>query len=310
MLMCTLTNLKRALNGEGDWVKELISRCAQFVLRLLWKKFLYKVIFRSHEHQGQYYRNQFGSIISPLEFRIAWDPSLSERVITLNNLISPSNERTKFLNLIRVGSVGDGGYYLPETYRNCDGAISGGISNNNDFENELALSDIPVIQFDHTINEAPNKNKNLYFKKVKLGNNGFSLRETLSAFKELTGVELRNGILKLDIEGSEFDFLANSSVETLSNFDIIVLELHFLGEIYKDIFWKNVKDALILIRQNHKPIFATGNNSRPYVQIGGLAICDILEITFIRNSAPVPNYDKNMNVTAQVEGRAPLIVYF
>jgi hypothetical protein len=167
---------------------------------------------------------------------------------------------------------------------------------------------IPVIQFDHTIDEAPIKHKNLYFQKIKLGHEGFSLSQTLSAFKELTGIELKKGILKLDIEGSEFDFFANTDVETLSNFDVIIMELHFLGNIYQDLFWEKVKNSLSLIRQNHKPIIVIGNNSRPYIQIGGIPICDIVEITFIRNDKNYPIFDKNMSMAVHIEGRAPLII--
>ena len=291
-------------------MKWFLKKQLEVLLRLFWRKFLHVFVFRSPEHNGSYFRNQFGSIISPLEFRIAWDTNLTERVMALNRLISPSSKKTKKLKLVRVGSVGDGGYFLPETYRNCDGAISGGISDNNDFEYELALGSIPVIQFDHTIDEPPKKLENMYFKRVKLGNDGYTLSDTVSAFTEITGREIKNGILKLDIEGSEFDFLANTNAKALSIFDVIVAELHFLGEIYKDVFWENVKNSLNLIRQNHKPIFLTGNNSRPYVQLGGIPICDIIEITFVRNNAPVPFYDEEMKIAMQIQGRAPLRIHF
>jgi hypothetical protein len=280
----------------------------QAFFRFIWKNFLYQVVFRSTEQEGEYFRNQFGSIISPLEFKISWDSNLTERAAMLKVLITPKYEIGKSEKLIRLGSVGDGGYFLPSTYRNCDGAISGGIAKNNDFENDLACMNIPVIQFDHTIDEAPIKHKNLYFQKIKLGHEGFSLSQTLSAFKELTGIELKKGILKLDIEGSEFDFFANTDVETLSNFDVIIMELHFLGNIYQDLFWEKVKNSLSLIRQNHKPIIVIGNNSRPYIQIGGIPICDIVEITFIRNDENYPIFDKNMSMAVHIEGRAPLII--
>ena len=278
-------------------------------LRIIWKNFLYRVVFRTNQNEGEYFRNQFGSIISPLEFKISWDSNLTERAILLKELVKPVNEKGGGSKLVRLGSSGDGGYFLPETYTNCDGAISGGISDNNDFEYALAITGIPVVQFDHTIDAPPKESKLLYFKKEKLGFGGVSLSHTLAEFKELTGKELKNGILKLDIEGSEFDFLGESDTETLSRFDIIVIELHFLGSIYKDLFWKKVCDSLNLINQSHKSIIAIGNNSRPYVQIGGVPICDIIEITFIRKNAAVPIFDKLKVLTTQVETRAPLRLF-
>jgi len=285
-----------------NWVKIKLKA----LLRILWKIFLYRIVFRTKNREGEYFRNQFGSIISPLEYRIAWDGRLSHRASLLNELTKPATESSKDLRLVRLGSTGDGGYFLPETYRDCDGAISGGISNNNDFEYDLARNRIPVIQFDHSIIEPPIKDELLHFKRERLGIDGFSLSETITVFKEVTGKDIKRGILKWDIEGSEFDFISGATVEDLLNFDIIVIELHFLGNIYQDSFWGKVEDSLYMIRKNHKPIIALGNNSRSFVQIGGIPICDILEITFVRNTAAVPFFDKNESTTAQIESRASL----
>lgn len=285
-----------------NWIKIKLK----VFLRVLWKNFLYRVVFRTTDKEGEYFRNQFGSIISPLEYKIAWDRQLTHRAFLLNELIKPATESSKDLRLVRLGSIGDGGYFLPETYLDCDGAISGGISNNNDFEYDLARNHIPVIQFDHSIIEPPIKDKLLHFKRERLGIDGFSLSETISVFKEVTGKDIERGILKLDIEGSEFDFISDATVEDLSHFDILVIELHFLGNIYQDSFWGKVEESLYMIRKNHKPIIALGNNSRSFVQIGGIPICDILEITFVRNTAAVPFFDKNGSTTAQIESRASL----
>jgi hypothetical protein len=275
-------------------------------LRSLWKSFLYKIVFRSTPANGEYFRNQFGSIISPLEHKIAWDSHLTQRAFLLNGFLKPATAISKNLSLTRLGSIGDGGYYLPETYIYCDGVISGGISNNNDFEFDLASRSIPVVQFDHSIVEPPIKDKLLFFRKNKLGNEGLSLNETINIFNEATGKNIKNGILKLDIEGSEFDFLAAATVQDLANFDIVVMELHYLGNIYQDFFWEKVQKSLSLICRNHKPIIVVGNNSRSFVQIGGVPIYDIVEITFIRKNAEVPFFDSREAITEQIAGRAAL----
>jgi len=285
-----------------NWVKIKLTA----FLRILWKNFLYRIVFRTSDKEGEYFRNQFGSIISPLEYKISWDKRLSQRASLLNEFLKPAAQSSSGIKLVRLGSTGDGGYFLPETFQDCDGAISGGISNNNDFEYDLAHNHIPVVQFDHSIIEPPIKDKLLYFQKRKLGDGGLSLNKTINVFEEITGKNLEKGILKLDIEGSEFDFISDAVVEDLFKFDIIVIELHFLGNIYQDFFWGMVEDSLYKIRQNHKPIVVTGNNSRSFVQIGGIPIYDIVEITFVRNSASVLFSDKNELITTQIETRAPL----
>ncbi|CAN2170538.1 Methyltransferase FkbM [Candidatus Nanopelagicaceae bacterium] len=265
-----------------------------------------KIVFRAIAQDGPYFRNQFGSIISPTEFRISWDPRLTDRAILLNELLAPIVADSKKHKLVRLGSVGDGGYFLPDYFRECDGVISGGISDNNDFESDLASSNIPVLQFDHSIVEPPISGELLFFKRERLGNGGCSLVDTLREFREATGKTLTDGILKLDIEGSEFDFLSSSEVNDLLNFSIIVVELHYLGDIYQDNYWIKVEDTLRKIRQNHKPITVIGNNSRAFVQLGGIPIYDIVEVTFIRNSAIVPAIENNEALTTQIEGRAAL----
>lgn len=286
-------------------------------LRLIWRKFLFTCVFRSSEKNGEYFRNQFGSIISPIEFRNAWDQSLTQRALELHRLLKSADSdlcEADLLGLgserlVRIGSEGDGGYFLPESYSACDGAISGGISDNNDFEFDLSAKQIPVMQFDHSIQQPPRNGTLLYFSREKLGVDGTSLSQTLEKFKQATGVSISKGILKLDIEGSEFDFLSGASDSDLLNFDIIVVEFHYLGNIYSDSFWEKVELSLRKIRLSHKPIVAIGNNSRPLVQIGGIPIYDIVEITFIRNDAEVPYIDRSKLFTRQISERAALKIF-
>ena len=274
--------------------------------RFLWRHFLLKIVFRAIAQNGPYFRNQFGSIISPTEYRISWDPQLTDRAILLNKLLAPIVADSRKHKLVRLGSAGDGGYFLPDYFHQCDGVISGGISDNNDFESDLASSNIPVLQFDHSIVEPVTSGELLFFKRERLGNGGYSLVDTLRQFREATGKTLTNGILKLDIEGSEYDFVSGSEVNDLLRFSIIVVELHYLGDIYQDNYWTKVENALRKIRQNHKPITVIGNNSRAFVQLGGIPIYDIAEVTFIRNSAIVPTVEDNEALTTQIEGRAAL----
>lgn len=263
-------------------------------------------MFRESRSYGPYYRNQFGSIISPLEFKIAWDNGLTKRAFSLNDFLTPDLALPNNCKFVRVGSAGDGGYLLPDYWNECDGVISGGISDNNDFEFQLASQNIPVLQFDYSICEPPIQDQLLYFKREKLGIGGVSLSGALNCYRELVGKNLSCGILKLDIEGSEFDFIGQSNSGELVNFRIIVIEFHFLGNIYQDSYWKKVEEALKLIRQTHKPVVTMGNNSRAFVQLGGIPIYDIMEVTFVQNNDVVPFIDENLKLTSQVNERAPL----
>jgi len=220
--------------------------------------------------------NRWGSITSPRELEIQRSPLLGERSRSLVKYLRPTIlEVDKFK---RYGSAADGGYLIPiSAVNNSKFLISGGIETNNEFEIELANLGIVGIQVDNSIDAPPKDHNNLTFMRATLGGNGGILIDDLLKTFDSNS----QGILKLDIEGSEYATL--SEVESFTRFTTIILELHNLHKIVDDQFWEVFKSIFDKFSKSHSVVFLTPNNCCGFSIIGGVPIPNVLEVTWARN---------------------------
>lgn len=259
-------------------------------------------------------RNYLGSYISPIE------KSASEEILL-------SNDALKIVNFLKVtelagsevesfGSAQDGGYVLINDIVPNSIVISGGIEKNNDFEYQLGTLGCKVIQIDYSVNEAPLKHENLEFLKKKIV--GFSkdpheidldslVNDHFEDFKD----EQNRKILKLDIEGSEWEALLN--FKSIHLFDQIVLELHYFQRCLDEKFRKQVLEVLAKIHSSHQSIQLSGNNCCGFTILGGVPIPNVIEVTFAsrkRYSFKKGNNAKNtgLSTRANYPNRAPLYI--
>lgn len=258
-----------------------------------------------------YSKNHMGSILSPLQNRISWDMQLTARALHLLNLLAVTNKT----DLIRIGSKFDGGYFLPQTYIKSIGIISGGIGDNNDFEFQLASLGKKILQYDPSIEVPPKTHSNLAFKKLALGELGISLAESTNQYRSTFGETIADGILKIDIEGFEWELFAEYSDSNFQDqlcnaFAIIVAELHFLSSIHEDAFWYKVKLGLETLLRFYEVVAINGNNCREIVQVGGVPIVDIVEVTFLRKSFTSPQRASGspMQSSRNLEDRSPVFI--
>ena len=220
--------------------------------------------------------NRWGSITSPRELEIQRSPLLGERSRSLVSYLRPTILEAELLK--RYGSVADGGYFIPvKAVNDSKFLISGGIKTNNEFEIELANLGIMGIQIDNSIDIPPKDHKNLTFKRATLGGkSGVLIDELLRTFDSTS-----QGVLKLDIEGSEYETL--SEVESFTRFTTIILELHNLHKIVDDQFWEVFKGILDKLSKKHSVVYLTPNNCCGFSIIGGVPIPNVLEVTWARN---------------------------
>ncbi len=243
----------------------------KYVVRKLFRL----ILFIRYKNKGTLI-NQWGSIVSPQEVRIQRSPQLGVRARDLVNHLTPIILGVDELK--RYGSIADGGYVGPvNAINNSKFLISGGIETNNEFEIELANLGMTGIQIDNSIDSPPEDHKNLSFKRATLGGkDGILIDDLLKSFDSTT-----QGVLKLDIEGSEYETL--SEVESFQRFTTIILELHNLHKIVDDNFWDIFKSILDKLAQNHSVVFLAPNNCCGFSIIGGVPIPNVVEVTWARN---------------------------
>ena len=230
--------------------------------------------------------NRYNSLISPSEFNIRKSTKHSKSVQEYISILSPNKFKG---NLKRFGGEGDGSYVLPKNIITSKAyLISGGISDNNDFEIELAKKGVTGIQVDNSISRAPKEHKNLVFKIATLGERDGKHEISLKNLISNTPLN-KNLIVKLDIEGAEISALQHLSEKSLKRINCLVLELHNLSSLVQN---DRILQALVKLKNSGlSSVYLQANNGILDYIIAGVLIPDNVEVTFVRKdevSKPSP----------------------
>ena len=182
-------------------------------------------------------------------------------------------------NKIRIGKKNDGGYILLNDFKNIKIAYSFGINNEISFEKELADRNIDIYMYDHTINMLPFENSKFHWKKKGLC--GIKSKdqnmETLSEIiKENGHLKEDNMILKMDIEGYEWEVFQSLPFNIFNQFKFIIVEFHFEDS---EIEYYNILKRILI---SHKIFHIHCNNCGEMINLKGLKMCQALEISFIQ----------------------------
>jgi len=214
---------------------------------------------------------------------------ISEQEAQLAELIEVPSELLSIFECVqidvpyrRIGGTGDGSYVIAECNLKNALLISGGISDNNDFEYECAELGASGFQFDGSINYPPKIHPRLGFQKVFVGEkNGYlDLQSMTKVALEFANSSPSSKILKIDIEGSEWGLLAD---EDLTEFDQIIIEVHNLFEVVG----KNGREKLRVLKNltdNFYTIYANGNNCCGFTNIGGFPVPNVAEFSLVNRA--------------------------
>jgi hypothetical protein len=197
------------------------------------------------------------------------------------------------LKKIAFGRNGDGTYILPEELiKNEEKYIllSFGISNDISFEKQFheKFPLIKIYAFDPTINQLPEHTNAIRFFKMGLAgktNKGLNLYSLNDIFDKLELDREKTYIMKIDIEGWEWNFLSNFESYRL-NIPIITIELHFLPLCSKSetvflpfMFYKKLKIFRKVLEQFY--LFHVHANNYQYVDFKEKVFPTYLEVSLI-----------------------------
>jgi len=184
--------------------------------------------------------------------------------------------------LIRVGSMFDGGYVIVDNLDDIEVVISIGIGNNLDKERYFLSKGIKVYAFDGTIGESvdlKDKNFEFYPKNIGSKNDYWALSFVFSKIINLDKIS-KKILLFIDAEGSEYDILNNLDSSFLQSVDQIVIEFHnLIGDSQKAQAFSLIKSNLL---KNFVVTHVHGNNYGSYLPfVGGEVIPDVIEVSFV-----------------------------
>ena len=207
-------------------------------------------------------------------------------------------------NLVRVGKANDGGYIMVDDFKS-NIAYSFGIAGDVSWDLDMANRGYEIFMYDPTIDGLPQENARVHF--FKEGIAGFEFPDknlnTLESFIKRNGHEDKtNVILKMDVEGAEWSFLATVSSETLSRFDQMVFEFHGLI-MPKDQSVMNATLACIKkINQTHLLVHLHANNCGSLLILDDkILVPNILELTYVKTSNYELVDDENISLPIPID---------
>jgi len=184
----------------------------------------------------------------------------------------------------RVGGADDGGYVLADCLSPAQPILSLGIGPDVSFDLELAQQGHAIVMFDHTVDALPASHPNFTWHRLGVAAPAQASGDlrSLAALMALLPPSGAAPILKMDVEGAEWDVLAAADPDALGRFAQITLELHSLLRLDDAAFNATAHAALTALATRFVPIHVHANNCGPQGYVGGFALPDTLEITYIR----------------------------
>ncbi|KAB1076511.1 hypothetical protein F6X53_22665 [Methylobacterium soli] len=172
----------------------------------------------------------------------------------------------------RIGSNGDGGYVMADRFRSAQRVLSLGVGNNSDFEWQLACQGHKISLFDPTVDSPARPHGNFRFFKAGVAGEDQGDKPYLSLLSILSKTDVLNrsdSILKMDVEGAEYEALSKLPPERLNCFDQVVLELHHLNRLADAKFRMSFMDAIEPIAERFTLFHVHANNCAPVTFVGG-----------------------------------------
>ena len=202
-----------------------------------------------------------------------------KRAQTILGFLTP--EATHLTNLQRFGSANDGGYIMLNDVSANDYLISMGVGDDINFEKDLCTKILGADLYDYTVAKLPAIIENSRFFPERIGSLGST---TLMSTVERVpiGAEL---LLKIDIEGSEWDALSIVDHETLNKFRQIVIEFHGLENILEDVFYEKALNVLKKLDETHFVLNVHPNNNSRVIFVENLLIPEVVEVSYLRRSS-------------------------
>lgn len=192
--------------------------------------------------------------------------------------------------LLRIGSVNDGGYLIPDDLVGIESCFSPGTANTKYFEDALVNRyKIKSYMCDYSSDleklDTPIIEGMQFFEKKWLDTAESDIALEINNWTRDHSTPDSDLILQMDIEGYEYKNIIHCTDETLKRFRIIVLEIHHLHLLPFSQFLNGVfLPAFQKLTSSFTCVHSHSNNCCPQIDLGyNLEIPAVCELTFLRN---------------------------
>lgn len=188
--------------------------------------------------------------------------------------------------LHRFGGPNDGGYVMAEPKSRNVAIISLGIGKDVSWDVSMSKYARVIHLYDHTVVDIPEKiPSGIHFKQkigAKSSPDSISLAD---CFERLPRAE--EYILKIDIEGSEWEVLDEATLDLLDEFSQIVIEFHNLHTYLETLQISKAVNVLAKLRKNHLVVNFHANNFGDFKIIGNHPVPDIFEVSYLNRKSTI-----------------------
>ena len=180
---------------------------------------------------------------------------------------------------VLMGYKGDGSYVMLDDFDNNTIAYSIGINKEIKFDKALADKGIDVFMYEYKIEHLPYKHEKFHWKKIRMGVNTEKTKNIQSLsdmIKDNGHLHEKNMILKIDVEGHEWNSLNALSEEVLKQFKYILVEYHFF-KIDLQLFYNVLKK----IHETHQVFYVHCSENSNIITFTNNRICETIEVSYV-----------------------------
>jgi len=178
----------------------------------------------------------------------------------------------------------DGGYLLPDGFNGISTCFSPGVGGISDFESDCANLGINVYMADKSVDCPAVQHTRFNFLAKYLASVNNSDCVTLNSWADSTNINKNEDlILQMDIEGSEYEVILSITPELISRFRIIIVEFHFLDQLFNKDFFDLASKVFEKLLLTHSCVHNHPNNVTGSIKVKDVEIYPISELTFVRN---------------------------
>jgi hypothetical protein len=215
---------------------------------------------------------------------LGWHSAPRTSTAAVRGLLHALRPREPGVEFVRVGPDRDGGYLVPDDLAGIRHVFSPGVSTESGFEAALADRGMRVFLADYSVAGPAQSHSNFVFDKRFVG---CTTDERYISLDDWHAAKLGNDadselLLQMDIEGAEYETLLAASPRLLTRFRIMVVEFHWLPQLWNEPFFALASRLFEKLLTTHAVVHIHPNNCCGSVKSAGLEIPRIAEFTLLR----------------------------
>lgn len=189
--------------------------------------------------------------------------------------------------LIRAGGDRDGAYLIPDDLDGISALFSPGVDKVSQFEADMAERGMTCYLADASVDGPATTNSAFRFLPKFLGLTNDDKTITLDQWVDQSEPGDHDLMLQMDIEGFEWPVLANLSDGLLARFRVMVIEFHWITQMFDGLGHQIITEVFNRLAQTHHVVHNHPNNWSWVAERNGVELPDLLELTLLRKDRPV-----------------------